>query len=562
MGSCSKVFKSVPSGATGPSASGKHGSRVRQRTRSVLVRQQQNTPGALFTAAALGQVSIVESLLANKTNPNERDGVGKTALIWAARNGHSTVVNILLKKGADIHAKDQCGKTALIWAAMNGHFDTVKVLLMRNADVRMKDTDGYTALERAVSNNQTEVMNLLRNAGLIMGSWEVWNDGPRAQAVRDPHSGQLALLQSPEDLFKPAIPHIQRESNGTLADPHAPQSTAASDNGAIRAKPYPRLPQDILTQGACGKVEKDHSVVVIDTYSVPLSKKLADLLQRFGRNKTYVAAIIFPLLTEGKVCLDVGDKLERIQIASSDVLNFAQAAQLLEDYLQIAELTQPVVVQRAPPEIADIAKTPDTIPTVTPLPEKEQSADDTKIEALPLSTAALIRAAMEGHSSTIELLVREGADVNARLSDGWTPLMLAIWNGHAMAVETLIKLGAYLEAKGGNGWTPLMVAAWNGYMEIVQTLVEHGADVNTHDVSDKTVLMWAAQKGSTDIVQFLLNHGADINIKNDKGLTARGYALREGHKDVAKLIEKAGVQELLKRSALRKGSSGNLVIPL
>ena len=407
MGSCSKTFK--------PSASGKHGSRVRQRTRSVLVRHQQNTPGTLFTAAALGQVSIVESLLANKINPNERDGVGKTALIWAARNGHSAVVNVLLKKGADIHAKDQCDKTALIWAAMNGHFDTVKVLLMRNADVRMKDTDGYTALELAASNNQTEVMNLLKNAGLIIGSWEVWNDGPRAQAVRDPHSGQLALVQSPEDLLRPAIPQIRRESDETSADPHVPQSAAASD---------------------------------------------------------------------------------------------------------------------------------------------------TKMEALPLSTAALIRAAMEGHSSTIELLIREGADVNARLQDGWTPLMLAIWNGHAMAMETLITLGAYLEVKGGNGWTPLMVAVWNGNMEIVQALVGHGADVNAHDVSDKTVLMWAAQKGSTDIVQFLLDHGAGINTKNDKGLTARGYALREGHKDVAKLIEKAGVQELLKRSALRKGPSGNFILPL
>ena len=129
---------------------------------------------------------------------------------------------------------------------------------------------------------------------------------------------------------------------------------------------------------------------------------------------------------------------------------------------------------------------------------------------------ALMGAAVNGHTQTVQLLLEKGADVNA-------------------VIEKDYRIG-YLE-KWQVGKTALIYAAANGHTKIVQLLLEKGADVNAKKYDGSTALMLAADNGHTKIVKLLIEKGADVNAKNNYGLTAYDYAKND---EIRNLIRQYG----------------------
>jgi len=73
-------------------------------------------------------------------------------------------------------------------------------------------------------------------------------------------------------------------------------------------------------------------------------------------------------------------------------------------------------------------------------------------------------------------LIESGADVNAKDNlFGRTALMIASFYGHKEVVELLLKKGADVNAKDKNGRTALMIASKKGHKEIVELLKFYGA---------------------------------------------------------------------------------------
>jgi len=62
-------------------------------------------------------------------------------------------------------------------------------------------------------------------------------------------------------------------------------------------------------------------------------------------------------------------------------------------------------------------------------------------------------------------------------------------------VELLLKKGANVNAKDKYGGTALMYAAVKGHKEVVELLIENGADVNAKNIMGKTALMSASRGG-------------------------------------------------------------------
>lgn len=86
------------------------------------------------------------SLILKNSGPDFRSSTEQTALHLAAFIGDVSVVNTVLAKGVAVNSRDTLRNTALHEAAGAGHFDIVVLLLDRGADVDAQDCEGITPL--------------------------------------------------------------------------------------------------------------------------------------------------------------------------------------------------------------------------------------------------------------------------------------------------------------------------------------------------------------------------------------------------------------------------------
>lgn len=126
----------------------------------------------------------------------------------------------------------------------------------------------------------------------------------------------------------------------------------------------------------------------------------------------------------------------------------------------------------------------------------------------------------------IKALLR-GASANARDIDGSTALMVAAENGNAGMCRLLLKKGADIEAKCINAdvglgtlETALITAAKHGNKDVCMLLLKKGADPNATDRYRTTALMCAAQFGYPDVCTALLENGADPRMKDNNFMDA------------------------------------------
>ena len=102
---------------------------------------------------------------------------------------------------------------------------------------------------------------------------------------------------------------------------------------------------------------------------------------------------------------------------------------------------------------------------------------DANIPATTNGAVALHDAAYKGFPACMRLLLRAGADVNARSNNGANPLHKACFHGRVHAAELLIAAGANLEARTRRGNTPLRSAIAYGQRKVALTLLRAGAAV-------------------------------------------------------------------------------------
>jgi ankyrin repeat protein len=140
----------------------------------------------------------------------------------------------------------------------------------------------------------------------------------------------------------------------------------------------------------------------------------------------------------------------------------------------------------------------------------------------------LMRAARAGDLETMRALIKAGADVNQR-GDGvnrWPPLVHAIHKRQEAAARLLLDAGAEPDALMDGGATPLMFAAAYGETAIVEELLARGADPHRQAADGVTALTNAAGAGAlfditdgpplgkchADTVKALLRHSPDLKL--------------------------------------------------
>lgn len=81
--------------------------------------------------------------------------------------------------------------------------------------------------------------------------------------------------------------------------------------------------------------------------------------------------------------------------------------------------------------------------------------------------------------------------------------------GDLQAMQQLLAQGATVNARNAQGWTPLHVAAMGGDLQVLTLLLTHGADVHAQSYSGFTPLHSVSMRGgSRAVVDLLIAHGA------------------------------------------------------
>ena len=157
------------------------------------------------------------------------------------------------------------------------------------------------------------------------------------------------------------------------------------------------------------------------------------------------------------------------------------------------------------------------------------------------------------------LLVRLGADVEAKACDGTTPFFVAIAQYNSLDIARFLveEAGADVAATSRDGQTPLhMATTFGNNQEAVLALVtEFAAPVDAHDFKGNTPLHLAAMDGyrQRSIVEILANCGAHLGLRNNDGWTPLHCAANGGHDQIVRLLSRSDMGKRVANDADNKG---------
>jgi uncharacterized protein len=130
----------------------------------------------------------------------------------------------------------------------------------------------------------------------------------------------------------------------------------------------------------------------------------------------------------------------------------------------------------------------------------------------------IIKACAVGDMEYVKRYLSEGENPNSIYDLDWTPLNTAVENDQMGIIELLLKNGADINFQSAEGWTALHQAV---------------------DLSIDSTIQNSGKQGEepTEIIKYLLDNGASVSIKDKSGMTPLDLArIYNSHKIIEFLI--------------------------
>ena len=176
----------------------------------------------------------------------------------------------------------------------------------------------------------------------------------------------------------------------------------------------------------------------------------------------------------------------------------------------------------------------------------------------------------------IQFLLDLGADPNLANNKGITPLMRAAHTfisdykqpassgiakelneqgpALAKAIGLLLKHGANVNARDENGATALYYAADEGSIIAIKALIAAGAEVNAQTKEGDSALLRSLRRYDRDgRIEYLIDHGADLQARDNDGQSALMFAIAAGYCKQAELCLQRGVDP---NARTKRGADG------
>lgn len=401
----------------------------------------------LHWAVRANDVDTVQRLLRSGANPDAANRYGVTPLSLAATNGSAALIQALLQAGA--HPTG----SILMTAARTGNAEVIRMLIARGADANARESSlGETALMWAAAENHPEAVRALIEHGA------------------DPNARSEKLAYAKDRFGLEGVTTILPRGSWTALMYAARQGSIEAARALADAGADLNLTDPDGTTALVLAILNGH----FDTAAM-LTEKGADpnIADTTGMAALYTAVDMNTL----------GEIYGRPGRQSTDKLTGLGLLPVL-----LAHGANPNATLKSP--------------TLT-------RAHTPGEPSLGEGTTPLMRAAKNGDTPAIRVLMAHGADASLRQKSGTTVLMLASGVGR------------------GTGVFAKDYATEAELLDAVKFLVESGADVNAANDAGQTALHVAAQ-ASDRIVQYLAEHGANLDAKDKQGRTALDVAMGAG----------------------------------
>lgn len=116
--------------------------------------------------------------------------------------------------------------------------------------------------------------------------------------------------------------------------------------------------------------------------------------------------------------------------------------------------------------------------------------------------SALALAAWRGQKVAAQWLIERGARINAP-DKHWSPLHYAVSGGHESMADYLLEQGADIEARTTNGSSVLMMAVYEGHQPLVRKLIEKGARRDVSNDWGDGALEWAMRNNNLGLARMI-----------------------------------------------------------
>jgi uncharacterized protein len=515
----------------------------------------------LLEPAESGDHAAAMRLLSVKgANVNAAGADGTTAIMYASANGDLELVRALIKAGADVKLKNQFGTSAITEAAIIGSAPILEALLKAGADPNFKTPNGESPLMAAARSGKVDAAKALLDAGADINAKEGWGEQSALMWAAAQSQADMVKFLGSKGANLNDHGKVNQWERKIIQEPRPKDM----NKGGFTALHYAAREgcsacvQNLLTVGADPDSEDpDRETPLLlalenmhfDTAAV-LVKGGADLdkWDLFGRSPVYMAADVSTLPMKGNggvAVLPSPDKLTAVDVGR----------------MMLEKGANPNIQLKRRPPYRDVPQ--------------DRGGDG----MLAQGATPLLRAARGGDDKFTALLLQYKAIVDLPSKEGITPLMAAAgvdFGGRATrgrnrtdegvlaTMDLLIKAGANVNARSvtdpraggfgrggggaaaaggrggrGGGAAPAAGAPppedGSASARIAQAFRRGSQMPSANALPNQTALHGAAEHGFDKFIEFLVANGADLTAKDSSGRTpldaARGAGGAKGGAD-------------------------------
>jgi len=482
---------------------------------------------ALHKAARAGHSGAIALLTSKQAKPNLKNRNGETALMLATPVALDAV-NALIRAGAKVDLKNNNQWTSLHIAAEKGSPGVIEALIQAGAAVNEKTKTGRTALHLASYHcNTTAIRSLLAANAWVNVKWNGQVQGSGILDETPLHRTCNSPKKQKENRFTAVKLLIEAGADvNALATQKMPTASSRS-KAESKVTALHMLARDTSTEN-----HHSESVRSLLRAGAELRPRLRVEVQGLGHSspKAHYTARQMYYTTR------------HVAIANNAISHVLNSHKVFSKGLKAEGWT--------PLHTAALHGAYESAEYIL---QKDKWLESHDIVGTPLHVAAF-----QGYSKLVKLLLRNGEnlDIDARAkSKHRTPLHHAVIGArrgqyrvsygvtsqrsdHSAVISLLLKEGAEVNARDENGQTPLHYTAFgepcnayithsgkSNHLSLVKVLVEKGADINATDKKGKTPLYkacldngsaWSGDSIAEWIAKTLLQHGADLHTVNKR----------------------------------------------